>query len=143
MKAISVLNPWAVLLAIGARQYETRSWPTTYRGPIAIHASKKFTGVQHEICFSEPFATVLMRDLFKNEPLGAFLMHRIKCGAVLATGELTACFNTESISHVMSEQELAFGDFARGRFAWCIERVKLLETPAECAGKLGLWEWNG
>lgn len=143
MKAISVLNPWAVLLAIGAKTFETRSWATAYRGPIAIHASKKFTGAQHEICFSEPFATVLMRELFNNEPLGAFLMYQIRCGAVLATGELTECFRTEDIAHTLSEQERAFGDFRRGRYAWRIERVKLLKTPVACAGRLGLWEWNG
>lgn len=142
MKAISVLNPWAVLLAIGAKRFETRSWETDYRGPIAIHASKKFTGVQHEICFSEPFATVLMRELFGNEPLGAFMMHRIQCGAVLATGELTCCLPTESIAAGLSDQERAFGDFTPGRFAWGIERVKLLKKPVVCAGRLGLWEWE-
>ncbi len=41
MKAITIWQPWASLLACGAKQYETRSWATSYRGPIAIHAAKK------------------------------------------------------------------------------------------------------
>ena len=39
MKAISLLQPWATLVSIGAKRVETRSWRTDYRGPIAIHAS--------------------------------------------------------------------------------------------------------
>lgn len=39
MKAITIWQPWASLIACGAKRYETRSWPTKYRGPIAIHAA--------------------------------------------------------------------------------------------------------
>lgn len=39
MKAITIWQPWASLIACGAKQYETRSWATSYRGLIAIHAA--------------------------------------------------------------------------------------------------------
>ena len=42
MKAITLWQPWASLIACGAKKYETRSWATRYRGPIAIHAAKKY-----------------------------------------------------------------------------------------------------
>ena len=41
MKAITIWQPWASLLACGGKRFETRSWATSYRGPIAIHAAKK------------------------------------------------------------------------------------------------------
>lgn len=44
MKAISLWQPWASLIACGAKPYETRSWapPRELIGqPIAIHAAKK------------------------------------------------------------------------------------------------------
>lgn len=44
MKAISLWQPWASLIACGAKPYETRSWapPRSMIGqPIAIHAAKK------------------------------------------------------------------------------------------------------
>lgn len=41
MKAITVWQPWASLLVSGRKRYETRSWATSYRGPIAIHAAKR------------------------------------------------------------------------------------------------------
>lgn len=33
-------QPWATLIAIGAKRVETRSWFTSYRGPLAIHAAR-------------------------------------------------------------------------------------------------------
>ena len=39
MKVITLTQPWATLVAIGAKRIETRSWPTRYRGPLAIHAA--------------------------------------------------------------------------------------------------------
>ncbi len=41
MKAITIHQPWASLIVVGAKRFETRSWETKYRGPIAIHASKQ------------------------------------------------------------------------------------------------------
>ena len=41
MKALTIWQPWASLLVSGQKKYETRSWATTYRGPIAIHAAMR------------------------------------------------------------------------------------------------------
>jgi hypothetical protein len=41
MKALSVKQPWAELIAIGRKQIEVRSWPTKYRGPLVIVASSR------------------------------------------------------------------------------------------------------
>lgn len=38
MKALTIRQPWASLIAHGVKTIETRSWRTHYRGPIAIHA---------------------------------------------------------------------------------------------------------
>lgn len=35
---LTLHQPWATLIALGAKTVETRGWPTKYRGPIAIHA---------------------------------------------------------------------------------------------------------
>lgn len=41
MKAITLWQPWASLVAVGVKTIETRSWSTSYRGPIAIHAGAR------------------------------------------------------------------------------------------------------
>ncbi len=40
MKALSIRQPWAWLIVQGYKDIENRSWPTDYRGPLLIHASK-------------------------------------------------------------------------------------------------------
>ena len=44
MKALTLYQPWASLIAIGAKQFETRSWPaprTAIGDVVAIHAGRK------------------------------------------------------------------------------------------------------
>ncbi len=40
MKAITIKQPWATLIAEGYKEYEFRIWKTKYRGDILIHAGK-------------------------------------------------------------------------------------------------------
>lgn len=41
MKALSIKQPWAKLIALGFKDIENRKWKTSYRGKILIHAGKK------------------------------------------------------------------------------------------------------
>ena len=106
MKAISLTQPWATLVAIGAKQIETRSWGTPYRGELAIHAAKGLGSVGGKrglaaLCATEPFCSVLTawgteyaktyRDLadMVARPLTPF-------GAIVAVCELTAVYRIPS-----------------------------------------------
>jgi len=48
MKAISIRQPWAWLIVNGYKDVENRTWRTSYRGPVLIHASKTID-LAHEI----------------------------------------------------------------------------------------------
>jgi protein gp37 len=52
IKALSLWQPWASLMAARVKIHETRHWKTDYRGPIAIHAAKTrdFAGAPDELC---------------------------------------------------------------------------------------------
>jgi len=41
MRALSVKQPWANLIASGRKTIEVRTWATTYRGPVIIVSSKR------------------------------------------------------------------------------------------------------
>jgi hypothetical protein len=45
IRALSLHQPWASLVALGVKSIETRSWSTKYRGPLAIHAAKTLKGI--------------------------------------------------------------------------------------------------
>ncbi|MBR1154613.1 ASCH domain-containing protein [Bradyrhizobium sp. JYMT SZCCT0428] len=40
MKIISIRQPWASLIVSGVKDVENRSWSTSYRGLVLIHASR-------------------------------------------------------------------------------------------------------
>jgi len=44
MKALSVRQPWASLIANGSKTVELRRWKTSYRGPLLICASANKQG---------------------------------------------------------------------------------------------------
>ena len=66
MRAISLWQPWATAIAVGVKQIETRHWKTDYRGPIAIHAAKRWTRDEREFAEIE----VANGRLPKRIPLG-------------------------------------------------------------------------
>jgi hypothetical protein len=143
MKALSVLQPWATLIAIGAKRIETRSWRAPYRGRIAIHASKSFPRWCKDLCLQEPFVGALLRGIYGHEkPLLANLLEiqTLRLGMVLCTVDLIDCVRVEDVES--SPQERAFGDFSPNRFAWLLGDVRVLENPVSAKGSLSLWEWE-
>ena len=143
MKALTIWQPWASLLACGAKQFETRSWATSYRGPIAIHAAKKDVSDVLRI-LPAPLA------LKMKKAVGAE-WKELPTGAVIATAELV---NVWSIAYhpgtdipqlgdyLVPGKERDFGDWTLGRYAWEFSDMKLI-TPVPAKGKQGLWNWEG
>lgn len=154
MKAITIWQPWASLKACGAKEFETRGWKTKYRGPIAIHAAVLFNN-----SFPKEFSDASHEALRKNLP-GFTYMYELPRGAIIATAELIGCWEIDSIQEMdgapwetgywgdrqiwydVSEQELLFGDWTPGRYAWEFANMRMLETPIPAKGKQGLWNWT-
>ncbi len=148
MKALSLLQPWATLVATGSKRIETRSWKTKYRGPIAIHASKGFlkggrSGLV-ELCSHEPFKSALTNqanDLLSNGLHPSEVYKIMPFGYVIATCFLVDCFLITD-ENIPVSPELEFGDFAPGRYGWSLQGVEMLKKPIPFKGKLGLWNWD-
>ncbi|GIO08952.1 hypothetical protein J31TS6_49800 [Brevibacillus reuszeri] len=145
MKAITIHQPWATLIALGEKKFETRSWSTKYRGPIAIHAAKK---VDKVICLEEPYSSVLAKH--------GYTADNMPTGAVVATSILADCYKTNPFGlsdyvQLVSDEatksidgiEFAFGDYSRGRYAWEMTDVQQLPDSVPAKGQQGLWNWGG
>lgn len=141
MKAITIHQPWATLIALGEKRFETRGWSTRYRGPIAIHAAKK---VDKEICLEEPYLSVLARH--------GYTADNLPTGAVVATCQLVECHKViedygssasvgEDLTRVI-HPEYDFGWYEIGRYAWEMADVKRID-PVPAKGQQGLWNWGG
>lgn len=132
-RAISLWQPWATLIAIGAKRFETRSWypHDHYRGPLVIHAAKTWNRSLEDVLFTEPFASVLRAaDIDKA---------RLPLGAAIAIADLTHVYRSEAARADQSEQELAFGDWSAGRFVWEMENVRPFAEPIPVKGAQGLF----
>lgn len=147
IKAISLWQPWASLVAIGAKQFETRGWWTNYRGPLAIHAAKRWTHEQWSLCQQAPFveAFSVMPAMIAATcgvvPNGK--RHTLPLGCIVATCELVGCRiidqdGTLSMPEV-TEQEYAFGNWSPGRYAWRLNNVRMLRETVPWKGRQGFF----
>ena len=121
MKAISLHQPYATLVALREKRFETRSWLTKHRGEIAIHASSFHRKWLDKLMEKQPFANAL----------GDIL---IDYGAIVAVVVISSCKPAYEVFQELdrTSNEVAFGDFSTGRFAWGIENVRRLRWPIHC-----------
>ena len=116
MRALTIHQPFANFIADREKRYETRSWCTSYIGPLAIHASRNRDEAAYSgIALDGPF------------------------GAIVAVGRLVACHRVEAIRESLSEAERDVGDYRDGRYAWEIADVVKLTHPVPWRGHQGLW----
>jgi hypothetical protein len=48
MKAITIRQPHVAAIFAGVKRYEYRSWATSHRGPLAIHAAKAVDDTEYD-----------------------------------------------------------------------------------------------
>lgn len=136
MKAISLTQPWAVLVANGEKKIDTRSWRTDYRGQLAIHASKKITDEAKNKFHNDTYFVEALKRL------GITNYGMLVTGAILAKVRLVDVIRTDDIVKNLSEKEIVFGDYSVGRWAWIFEDLVQFPSAIEAKGSLGLWSWN-
>jgi len=133
VKALPLWQPWASLVAIGAKRVETRHWPAPdwlIGQRIAIHATK--TKDHLWLLEEHPF------DVYLRTP------ELLPLGAVIATVVLDRCSEiTEASAAELEERsahEFAFGNYAPGRFAWVLRDVAPVAPPLAFRGSQGIFE---
>ena len=127
MKTISSWQPWASLMALGVKKIETRSWPLPkgFKGPLAIHASKKLVRVD-EWTFYEALKDFNLT--YDDLPLGFIL-----CYFKSVACEQITKYNPPDFP------ECDFGDYTPGRFMWICEDLVVLPVPLQVRGHQRLW----
>jgi activating signal cointegrator 1 len=143
MKAITLHQPWALFVAAGWKEVETRDWYTNYRGPLAIHAGKHFTHVENRA----------MARILENTPAPPVLAGELVFGAIVGVCILSACIPVGMLSQQVSklkppfvpahgwDVETEMGNYAPGRWAWILRDVRRIETiPTK--GYRRIWNWR-
>jgi len=127
MRALTLTQPWATLVALGHKQVETRSWRavTVFQRTIAIHAAKSY-----------PAAA---RAFARRPDINSLLPQLLPFGAIIAVAKVRNYVSTEWAEQNVTQAERAMGDYRPGRWAWFLENVVRLPNPIFCNGALGVW----
>lgn len=118
MKAITLWQPWASLIADGRKRIETRPRPWYYIGPVAIHAGQH---VDRGAC-----------KRFGYDP------DTIPRGCVVAVVDKAGCVRFPSPVAPPDD----YGDFAPGRYGYLLTNVRRVMSPVRASGKQGVWDWD-
>jgi len=142
MKAITLWQPWAQLVAIGEKTVETRSWPTKYRGEIAIHAAKNLPS---KSTYNHLRSLSTKAD-GSPSVLGPF--QDLPKGCIVAIAELHDVqptpmkFEPYMLQWLSTPREYAYGNFSPGRYMWFLKNIKGLDKPIPAKGYQRIWEWE-
>lgn len=124
MKVLSIKEPFASLIANNIKHIETRSWKTSYRGEIYIHASLTKEKVDDRIN--------KLNSMITPNP-----------GYILCKCILKDCIYMDEkfLEDIKNKEEYIYGRYSLGRYAWVLEDVEII-TPIKAKGQLGIWNYK-
>lgn len=134
MKAISVKQPWASLIARGSKTVEVRTWATKYRGPLLIVAGlQPDNNIMKKTAKSNATGAVWLNDLYPENKLSGWY----PLGAAVCVVNIVGC---EPFSNEKHAEGAAFeSDFAEKLFAWLLSNPQPVQ-PFKIKGKLNFYE---
>lgn len=137
MKAITVQQPWAQCIALGAKLVENRSRSVSYRGPLAIHAGMRWSRRGgHD---DRAVRLVAGQDALGpiSEAIAVDVLG-LRQGVVLAVCELVDCHLADGCCQPWGEDEYG-GDRVHHL---ALADVCRLAQPVPTRGQLGLWSFD-
>lgn len=145
MKALSIKQPWASLIAHGIKDVENRTWKTNFRGRIYIHAS----GAKVIDCLrvlNEEQYLIAQKHFLK---LGLNKFSDLPLSAIIGEVDIVDCvINHPSIwadKTFMYEAQEIEGEKPIGKpiYNWVLANPVLYDKPIlNVKGKLSFWEFE-
>jgi hypothetical protein len=145
---ISLSQPYASLLISGIKTFETRSWKPGARNMeiikregLLIHASqsKKYAHLAGQAPFWQHLSKM------GRIPYGCIIGH-VRVGRVIKTEDFLVegmnAAGTDEEKNRAFVEEVAFGNYSPGRWAWELIAPVEFPEPIPVKGKLSLWSWT-
>lgn len=129
MKVLSITEPYASLIEANIKHIETRSWKTSYRGELYIHAS----------------LTKIPKAWREDKELMALAEGiSLNYGYIICKCNLVDCiYMTEEFINDIKKNnktEYLLGIYEVGRYAWILEDITPIDK-IKTKGKLGIWTY--
>ena len=151
MKALTVWQPWASLIILGAKPYEFRGWaaPKAVRGErIAIHAGARKVK-RDEIAdliirlHDEPWSTGLIKDLALPLLDRALLRpDLLPLASIVGTAVLGAPVRAQTLTKEFGTPPNDSRRIQYGLWAWPMGDPQPLEPIQPARGAQGFWDWG-
>ncbi|EME71420.1 hypothetical protein H261_03388 [Paramagnetospirillum caucaseum] len=163
MKAITLHQPYASLIAIGAKPFETRSFPPPAKligQRIAIHAAKADHSNRLLLTLGHEAISAIIDALEVGGQGHRVSWSQLPHGAVVCTAVMAGAYHVfpcldggikllapvgmgKPLPAEMAHHTDHFGDYSPGRWCWQLTDVQVLPEPVPAKGKQGWWEWEG
>ncbi len=136
MVCLSYRQPWANLVLTKEKRVETRGMNYTVLAGRwhAIHASSTWSLEQRRLMETEPFKS---RLAYHGVTAGNAVHSNMPRGALVGVAFVSIIEPTIAAS--ISDQERAFGNYDKGRWAYHLGDVFPLAEPILYTGRLGVW----
>lgn len=145
MKALSIKQPWASLIAHGIKDIENRTWKTKFRGRIFIHATAKALDITSKLLNNEQ-GKALSNHIHKVNNKFSLTS---PTSAIIGEVDIVDCvINHPSIwaEHTALDDEIlkdVLGKEPKPIYNWVLANPVLYDEPIlNVKGKLSFWEFE-
>jgi hypothetical protein len=134
VKALTICQPYAHLIVLPddddrAKRVENRRWPTSYRGPLLIHAGKSREWLDLD--------STGLADTY-GIPLASMVF-----GAIVGVCKVVDCFTTQhpmdKDSAIRRRPWLAGHQHIEGPFCFVLAECRAFDKPIPCRGAQGFF----
>lgn len=138
MKALTICQPYADLIASGEKWIENRTWPTKHRGLLCIHAGKSNRYLnKDELQYHQTGCIVAVAVVTRCVDVAALKADResisAKDSSNLASYDISE-FSTAEINRILRHK------YCEGPYGFILDKVVKLPVAVTANGKQGLWE---
>jgi hypothetical protein len=140
VKVKSIWQPYASLVVHGHKFFETSTWPapSSLIGQTLGIASTKNLKPEQRAAFEDPEFS------HYYEASGMPALEELPFGYLLGTVLVHSCeLITEDLMEDVTAEELSYGWWVPGSYAWRLRYPKAFERPIPIVGKQGLYEFRG
>ena len=143
MKALSIKQPWASLIALGIKDIENRTWKTHFRGRIFIHATSKsvpFNGLENGM----KFTLDQLKQIYNRFPISEHdrypdYMSKYPNSSVIGEVDIVDCV----INHHSVWAEPTIEQHDKPIYNWVLANPTIYIHPyRNVKGKLSFWEFD-